>query len=424
MVALLQGTFPNEEKNAKTQQINSTETPNPKFLKLRGLTAFGNFINYISRFNKNGVRNKCPILDSVTIVKGLVPLLNLSVHGLYPREPALLTLCFSADKGNHHEISIFVSNLRPGSIRHFACQDDEQINATVLASLSNQCTSLRSLALAVKDLNELQHLSKCPNLEILYISSYGSTTGTNTSDSTGLASWLEYCKSLKDLELDGYKMEPSAIINLLLDKEIPLSSMHICFGGNGLDRNFYRALATRDSLTDLHLENDSRRVDDAQRIEVMECLLCLGSLTSLSVISGGDFEDHDIRSLARQLTCLKSLNFGYLAITDTVWTDLSSLTSLSDLSLTGDSEFTLDGFLSFVSKLGSGNDRLVVNIDASAYSSKILTSDEVSRAGGRMKEKVNGAFYYQHEDDLNSDENYDEEEEEKEDDDDGSEDHE
>ena len=195
--------------------------------------------------------------------------------------------------------------------------------------------------------NELQHLPKCPNLETISVESIGSSVELDVSHSSGMASWLGHCKRLRTLDLSDYSLIPSALTNLLLDKEIPLDSLRISYIENTLDRNFCRALSTRNSLTELSLTNlGDVGADDAEHTNVMECLLCLRSLDRLLVKNVISFKDRDIASLTRQLSGLKSFTFTCQEITDTIWGTLSNLVNLCELKLLGSSEFTPDGFLS------------------------------------------------------------------------------
>lgn len=190
-----------------------------------------------------------------------------------------------------------------------------------MSSLVDHGVSLKSLDLALNDLSKLQHLPKCPNLITLSVRDF--RVISNRSDPSGMVSWLRHCKSLKKLMLEEYKMGSSAIIDPLLDKEIPLSSLYITYASNPLDRSFYQALSTRVSLTDLHLENrDGPRADDAGHTDIMECLLCLRSLERLYMRNVIYPDDNDIVSLARQLIRLKSLSFDCQEITETTWDGL------------------------------------------------------------------------------------------------------
>lgn len=235
----------------------------------------------------------------------------------------------------------------------------------------------------------------CPNLVSLYVDIGVSTSEHDITDSTGISSWFANCKSLQHLDLEDCRLDSSVFINVLLDKGIPLKTLRLYESRIRLSRNFFRALATKVSLTDLELSIFHPKSDEVEDTCIVECLLCLTSLENLSIQMIIYFDDQHIKSLARRLTGLKRVILECQEITDKTWDSLSNLTNLRSLELRGSPEFRLDGFLSYVFKLGPGNSNLVITVVATSPSPMPLTCDEEARAMKAMNEKVNGSIYYE-----------------------------
>lgn len=258
---------------------------------------------------------------------------------------------------------------------------------------------MTSLTLPVCGFNTVQHLPKYPNLKKLSVKMLSSSEGLDIPHSDGMASWLGHCKRLEILKIKDYYELPSVITNLLLNKEIPLKTLHIGYSNDTLDRNFCRALSTRISLTELSIirlgfiRRDIER-DEEEHINLMESLLCLGTLSRLHVTNAIYLKDCDIATLARQFPRLKMLTFSCVEIIDEILSHLSGMACLCEVTLEGRAKFTLDGLLSFVSKLGLGNGNMAVNIVVPFGSPHPLTLEEIARVDESMKEKVKGAFHY------------------------------
>ncbi|MCJ1267193.1 hypothetical protein MMC22_007078 [Lobaria immixta] len=185
---------------------------------------------------------------------------------------------------------------------------------------------------------------------------------------------------------------------ILLENSIHLTSLW--YVGNELAHNekFYEALANQSSLQCLQLRQEPEE-RERQRPEVtdflVESLSELVNLRALHVMGmPASFTELHIMELAHNLPKLKVWTIGVRGLTDKVWGAIASLRSLRRLNFGHRENFTADGNLDFIEKLGPGNKGLIVSGSGPRriVKTRILEEEEQKSIQDNITKKVNGRF--------------------------------
>ena len=382
--------------NTESQHYGSPILLQAKFPQLTRLEAWGRCIRYINQSRQQGYCDELPALLCLALKERYVlfcrKLLRACSSAL---RASLLILDFRGRIVDNEEFTTFVSNMRLNSLQFFACYCVDNIDAAVLSSLGKHRKSLVSLRLSIRNLNEICFLPECPRLNDLWLSHRNLSTAPSISQSSPASLWLQSCKSLRSLTLEDYKLGPNLVIKILLDETISLHTLAITYCETGFGKDFYTALSRKTSLLDLTLENVSDdEIDDADEVDIMECLLCLKSLDSLNLSNLNIlFHDQQLISIAEELSSLRRLRVDCCQVTDTIWNTLSSHTCLIGIWLMGENDFTVDGVLSYVSKLAPNKQGGFISFWGGLIPRE-WSPEDIARVSECFKERVDGALVY------------------------------
>lgn len=207
--------------------------------------------------------------------------------------------------------------------------------------------------------------------------------------------WVKECKQLRILSLRNFSGAYTLMTHILSDDCIHLTSLECEGEGFRNTEKFLKALANQTSLQHLWFKGSglnayNRLVADA----LVESLSNLVNLTNLYMHQlFAPFTDRHIMRLARSLPKLEVWWTSGNTLNDDIWNEVASLRSLRSLSIDGWLNFTVDGILDFIEKLGPGNEGLVLALRVEGVCS------DLSEMRGRMierkiAEKVGGKFEF------------------------------
>lgn len=216
---------------------------------------------------------------------------------------------------------------------------------------------------------------------------------SHNDDFLEIVTWLKECKSLQILTFTRF-LSASVIAPILLETNIHLISLKYEGFGMWDNTKFHHALANQTSLQSLWLNG----FVDEYAVETDVLVDSLSKLVNLTHLHLEDeSENFDNRHIVQLAHCLPKLEFwstrAYL-LSDDIWDDVATLRSLRRLELEALTDFTANGILHFIQKLGPGNK----GFHLSAMNSEDSTSDPWWEKRALIEEeiakKVGGTFRY------------------------------
>ena len=209
-----------------------------------------------------------------------------------------------------------------------------------------------------------------------------------------MIAWLCECKKLKSISLKKLLNAPALLTPVSLESDIRLTSLILEGYLMSEARSFHEALTNQPSLQRLWLKGESS--DLGLDVDVLAGSLCkLENLTDLQLKDVSDnFLDKHICKLAQSLPKLETWWTSGYAITDVVWSDITSLRNLRKLDFNADTRFTSNGIMNFITNLGPGNQGLSLTVQM-ADMDYDLSEEEQTLIRDTISSQVDGEFSFQ-----------------------------
>lgn len=299
-----------------------------------------------------------------------------------------------------HKLSVFLSSVRPQTLRFFETISDVRVGPETCLALNNHCQSLKTVKMSLKSeaLPHLAFLKGCTAVENLQLTDTDRTVELEKTEHDvflEIVAWLRECRNLRELGFTNFLSAAAIVTPLLLEEHIQLQRLQVDYYVAKDNRNFHMALAHQPSLRSLFLKGDG--YDGVTRDDLDTMVESLGRLTELRELEfrgvSDLFDEARIVYLAEHLKNLEDLYVGGTEVTDAVWEELASVKNLRSLTFVALSKFTTDGLLEFISKLGPGNRGIVLTID-NAHQDDYLSEEEQSLVREALFAKVGGRFEY------------------------------
>lgn len=247
---------------------------------------------------------------------------------------------------------------KENSLENFAVLSSNDIGHEALDGLMQHSASLRTLTLSSLQNSTLPFLSllnRCPYLESLEIesaiASAPSVWAPNDKDPLiEMSQWLKECKHLKRLTIKNLGGASQLLSDVLKSPSLRLKDLEVRLIDD--DEAFYAALGCQTDLEALMFRSMAEVIDDnnARHDTFMESICACKKLKDFNVML---FEPlqlslDDLLQIGQSLLNLESLGFDGEWLTDSIWTPLSCMKSLTNISINGRSFFTFKGIKSFI----------------------------------------------------------------------------
>jgi len=297
-----------------------------------------------------------------------------------PQFESLSLVMWSGPDPDKH-LGEFISGLPPQTLRDLIQISNCGTSTMTCTALNKHSESLRRLELSFMPagMQALPLVKGCTALESLRLEIPSSMDLRQKLEGLfqDLENWLEQCTNLKEVTFEEFgEAGPALLTPLLLNKAIFLEELSFDGKSNlyaAKDaRDFHRALAGQKSLHTLCLRGDG---DDAVRDDLDAIVDSIKQLTNLRKLDLGGvadfFGDADIINSLSPLTKLEEVCTGGWSITDAVLPTVAALPKLRAVNFVAITEFSLDGLLDFVDRLGAGNDGMHLAIDNADFEHSI-----------------------------------------------------
>ncbi|KAF2814871.1 uncharacterized protein BDZ99DRAFT_186205 [Mytilinidion resinicola] len=299
-----------------------------------------------------------------------------------------------------HKLSNFISGLRPQSLKYLETISDTGIGAEAFLALNTHGESLKELRLCLRT-DTLPHLSLlrgCTAIETLRLEDNDGHTDIKATQNDvflEVIEWLRKCEDLKNFSLTNFVDAAAIVFPLLLEEKIHLRKLDIDTYVVNSNKMFHQALIhQRESLRALTLSGDSDEMFRDDVDVLVDSLKSLTELRELELRGVSDWlKDEHFNQIIDRLDKLEDFYISGLEVTDAVLDKAASLRNLRSMTFMVMSKFTLDGLLEFVSKLGPGNQGLVLLIGM-ADPGALLSEDELSLVRESLMVKVGGRLEY------------------------------
>lgn len=314
-----------------------------------------------------------------------------------------LSIFLWAGSDTDHKLSLFFSGLPANRLAGFETISGTGIGAESFLSLNNHGQSLRKLILSLSQeaVPHLGLLKGCTALETLDITDGSGTTNLESTQNDvflEMIVWLRDCHNLKQLSFNNFRSAASLLAQVLSDTNISLEQLQLDSYLVREQTAFHVALTNQTSLTSLHLSGNSEGIFADDRATFINALCQLKQLRDLKLVFRSEdvdlLTDPEISKLAENLTDLEELYSSGYGVTDAVLPKISKLKNLRQLAFLAVTAFTLAGLLTFIERLGPGNQDLALLIDA-ADPDSALPDEEQATVRKALWDKVGGRFEYQ-----------------------------
>lgn len=298
-------------------------------------------------------------------------------------------------------MSAFLNELRPRSLESFEIFSYSEIGIESLTALNSHAQSLTDLKLnriPPKAMPGISFLKDCTNLVSLSLAEaiqpYTDLKTSHKGVFSEIIEWLKNCKKLRYISFKNFLHASDIMTPVLLENGIHLTSLE--YEGYQMKdvRAFHQAIANQTSLETLLLRGETDDLGTDGIDVLVESVCKLVNLTDLCLKDIADyFRDNEISRVARSLPKLETWSTGGYGITDYIWHDVSSLKSLRRLELSALTDFSAEGILDFIQRLGPGNKGLVIAV-MNAEMESDLTVGEQSLIKDKLAAKVDGKFEF------------------------------
>ncbi|KAL3466399.1 hypothetical protein BJX64DRAFT_250811 [Aspergillus heterothallicus] len=252
------------------------------------------------------------------------------------------------------------NTLRPGSLEHFEILSFSHLGPRSIRALGTQKDSLAELkltSLEIGTIREIPSLGAFPALVVLALSDSAPTAWTEEFYETvnKVADWMRSCKKLKRLELRKFVDDTHLLTNVLSENDIKLSTLSFVGYKLGNSGGFFGSLPLQPSLEYLYLRGEgSEDIGDNEKL--VQAISDLTNLRELELKDVSDYFTMDhVMALTPFLPKLERLWISGEAFNDSVWDAFSYLPKLKSLVIYAMSNFTADGVIEFITRLGLEN---------------------------------------------------------------------
>ncbi|KAL2815726.1 hypothetical protein BJX63DRAFT_389477 [Aspergillus granulosus] len=252
------------------------------------------------------------------------------------------------------------NTLRPGSLEHFEILSFHHLGPRSIKALGTQKDSLMELkltSLEIDTIRELPSLGAFPALEVLALSDSARTAWTEEFYETvnKVADWMRSCKKLKRLELRKFMDDTHLLTKVLIEHDIRLSTLSLAGYKLANSGAFLGALPLQQSLEYLYLRGEGSE-DTGDNEKLVQAVSDLTNLRELELKDVSDWFTMDhVMALTPFLPKLERLWISGEAFNDSVWDAFACLSKLKSLVIYAMSNFTADGVIEFIARLGPEN---------------------------------------------------------------------
>ncbi|OCK96253.1 uncharacterized protein K441DRAFT_657639 [Cenococcum geophilum 1.58] len=326
-------------------------------------------------------------------------LVYASIHTNCPQFDALSIYSWYGDDRDH-KLSEFVGGIRAQSLKYMETISDAGIGAETFLALNSHSESLKELRLCLRTeaLPHLSLLKGCTALETLKLEDSDKRTDLEKTQNDvflEVIAWLRECTNLRNISITNFLSASSIILPLLLEDNIHIQRLEVdsyLVKDNGA---FHQALThQRSSLRALDLKGDG---DDIFRDDVeifVDALKTLTELRELKLRGVSDLmRDEQFIPIVENLKLLEDLYISGLEVTDALLEKVAELKYLRIVTFYVISKFTVYGFLDFVSKLGPGNQGIVLSVEM-AEQNWLLSEEKLDLVRETLAAKVGGRLEY------------------------------
>jgi hypothetical protein len=303
------------------------------------------------------------------------------------------------DLKSDQTLAVFFSGLPEHTLTSFTIYSRTGFGPESCLALNSHGRSLKTLDLQL-DENVLPHfgyLKGCTALEVLRLTDI--STGIDLESTQHdvfleMIAWLVECKNLHTVGLHNFTSGAALITPLLIDEGIHLQILDVSNYATKDQTDFHKALRHQPNLQSLILETEP--IGDRDGLDLLAESLCqLKQLRLLRLIGGisAMFNYDHISSISENLELLEDLYVAGLGLGNGSLERIASLKNLKSLVLAGITNFTLEGLLDFIAKLGPGNRGLVLSID-NAEPDTALSESEQAYVKQTLAEQIDGRLEY------------------------------
>ncbi|KAL1301806.1 hypothetical protein AAFC00_005998 [Neodothiora populina] len=304
-----------------------------------------------------------------------------------------------------HKLAEFISNMPRNTLSEFENHAECGIGPETCLAFNTHGSSLKALNLALpeKGISSLGLLQGCTSVETLKLTDLFSPHDLKATENEVLLdmiSWLKNCEKLRELSLTGFSSAPDILTEVLNMDEIQLEDLQINARDDSMyilkdHTAFHLAIGRQKKLRSLLLKCDPEPLIPDARDALVGQICQLHDLKYLKLTRTSDwFQDQHIQALAKSLSVLEELLVAGWALSDASLQALSNLSSLKSITFNGPSNFSADGLIDFINRLGPGNQGLAVSIDMANTDTR-LTNEEQYAVRDALMNKVQGRFEYQ-----------------------------
>lgn len=289
--------------------------------------------------------------------------------------------------------------MQPQSLTSLEIFRDAGVGPETFQALNIHSKSLREMKFPMKSeaLPHLGFLAGCTAVETLKLEdmeSYIDIKATQNDAFLALVGWLQKCKNLRELEVLGFASAAAIVQPLLYERDINLRKLNVDFYVAKDHRSFHQALTNQPNLYGLYLQGDG---DGMTRDDIEILVASLQQISGLRELQlrgiSEYFQDEHINEIAGSLPHLEDLYIGGILVTDRALDKAGNLPNLKSLTFETMSSFTLNGLMDFISKLGLGNEGLVIQVD-NANPNAYLSEEEQALVQETLSTKVGGRLEY------------------------------
>ncbi|KAL3488731.1 hypothetical protein BJX62DRAFT_171904 [Aspergillus germanicus] len=288
------------------------------------------------------------------------------------------------------------NTLRPSSLEHFEILSFSRLGPRSIKALGTQKDSLVELkltSLEVDTIRELSSLGAFSALEVLSLCDSVRTEWNNEFYETvnKVTEWMCSCKKLKRLELRNFMKDDDLLTSILREQDIRLTTLS--FAGYLLvsSGDFLASLGYQQSLEYLYLRGEGSEFP----LDNDNLVRAVGELTNLRELELKDVSDwftmDHVMSLTPFLPKLERLWISGEAFNDSVWDAFSCLPKLKSLVIYAMSNFTADGVIDFITRLGPENRGFSLSI-LNAISGVNFPDETQAMIREILAEKLQGSF--------------------------------
>ena len=296
------------------------------------------------------------------------------------------------------KLAALLSGLPEQSLKSFTTFSRVDLGAESSLALNCHSKSLTNLELQLTN-DAIPHMGLmkgCTAVESLKLTDPYKTVDLDKTQHDvflEVISWLTESRNLRSLVLNGFISGAALATPVLLEENIRLESLEVYNYSQRDQKAFHQALVHQPGIQRLMLESEP--IEFRDDLDVLIHSLCqLKQLRTLKLIGvSAMFSDSHIGALSEQLEFVEDLYVGGLQLTDSCLEHVVHWRNLRSIAFSGITTFTMEGLLNFVSKLGPGNQGLVLAID-NADPDQGLSEQEQQFVRAQLIEQVDGRLEY------------------------------